>query len=94
MMPNPLLSPLLTARVTPVPGTCFGLELCGACPENGESRSAFYRNNHCSYNAAYCTITMSPTSVLICLAIGATPRPNAARRSYSSQPQFSHMNAV
>ena len=88
-MPNPLLSPIY-----PAPGHCFRLVLLGACPENGELHSAFYRNNHCSYNAAYCTVTTMRTTVLICLAIGAPPRPNAARRSYSSQPQFSHMNAV
>ena len=81
MMPNPLLSPVLTARVNSVPGHCFGLELCGACPENSECRSAFYRNNHCSYNAAYCTVTMRITSALICLAIGAPPRPFAALRT-------------
>ena len=81
MMPNPLLSPVLTARVNSVPGHCFGLELCGACPENSECRSAFYRNNHCSYNAAYCTGTMITTATLICLAIRAPQRPNAAVQS-------------
>ena len=33
MMPNSLLSPVLTVRVNPVPGTCFGLKMCGACCE-------------------------------------------------------------
>ncbi len=75
-MPNPLLSPVLTCA-----RTLLCLVLLGACPENGELRSAFYRNNHCSYNAAYCTVTTMRTTVLICLAIGAPPRPFAALRT-------------
>ena len=76
-MPNPLLSPVLTLR----PDIALVSFLLGACPENGELRSAFYRNNHCSYNAAYCTFTTMRTTVLICLAIGAPPRPFAALRT-------------
>ena len=80
MMPNPLLFPVLTLRPER-PDIALVSSMCGACPENGELRSAFYRNNHCFYNAAYCTVTTMRTTVLICLAIGASPRPNAALRS-------------
>ena len=62
----------------PVPGTCFGLKLCGACCEL-LSCSVFYRNNHCSYNATCCTVTMITTGLVISLAIGTPLRPNAAR---------------
>ena len=79
MMPNPLLSPVLILR--PDIALVFICAVRGACPENGERRSVFYRNNHCSYNAAYCTVTMRITSALICLAIGAPPRPFAALRT-------------
>ena len=77
MIPSPLLSPVLILR----PDIVLVFILLGACPENGERRSVFYRNNHCSYNAAYCTVTMRITSALICLAIGAPPRPFAALRT-------------
>ena len=77
MIPNPLLSMFHRA-----PGHYFGLEVCGACQEPlCECRSVFYRNNHCSYNAAYCSVTMRNTATLICLAIGAPPRPFAALRT-------------
>ena len=98
MMSNPLLFPVLTARVTLVPGTCFGLKLCGACCEL-LSCSVFYRNNHCSYNATYCTVTMITTGLLISLAIGTPLRPNAAHAHFAcncllSSPALSSMPRI
>ena len=94
MMSNPLLFPVLTARVTP-PGTCFGLKLCGSCCEL-LSCSVFYRTYHCSYYATYCTVTMITTGLLISLAIGTPLRPNAAHAHFAcncllSSPALSSM---
>ena len=77
MMPNPL-----AACFDSAPGHCFGLHLCGACPEKWEGRSVFYKNPIATITLRTAPPTMRSTAVLISLAIGGATASIAALRSY------------